>query len=77
MLAEPQFLDFVHIGGPRAGSAWLAGVLREHPDVFVPPATASGYFGDRHPARPGFKRIGPIEDYRRRFEGRALAGPAG
>lgn len=69
MLAEPQFLDFVHIGGPRAGSAWLSAVLRGHPDVFVPPAKDRGFFGDRYPARPGFARIGSLEDYRRRFEG--------
>jgi len=43
-MVEPNFL---YIGVPRAGSTWLFTMLREHPDVFVPPAKDI-YFFDRY-----------------------------
>ncbi|MCB2054918.1 MAG: hypothetical protein KDE35_11840 [Geminicoccaceae bacterium] len=33
MLASDAFLDFIHVGVPRAGSAWLRAALEEHPEV--------------------------------------------
>lgn len=42
--AAPTFL---YAGPAKCGSSWLAKVLSEHPDVFVPPAKDIMYF-DRH-----------------------------
>jgi hypothetical protein len=39
--------NFLYIGVPRAGSTWLFTMLREHPEVFVPPAKDI-YFFDRY-----------------------------
>ena len=38
--------DFLYIGIARAGSTWLFEMLRQHPDVFIPPAKDL-YFFDR------------------------------
>ena len=39
--------DFVYIGTARAGSTWLFEALRQHPEIFVPPAKDI-YFFDRY-----------------------------
>ena len=39
--------DFLYIGIARAGSTWLFEMLRQHPDVFIPPAKDL-YFFDRY-----------------------------
>lgn len=39
--------NFLYIGVARAGSTWLFNVLREHPEIYVPPAKDI-YFFDRH-----------------------------
>jgi hypothetical protein len=39
--------DFLYIGIARAGSTWLFEMLRQHPEIFVPPAK-DVYFFDRY-----------------------------
>ncbi len=39
--------DFLYIGAAKAGSTWIAEVLREHPQVYVPPVKDLQYF-DHH-----------------------------
>jgi len=39
--------DFLYIGIARAGSTWLFDMLRQHPEIFVPPAK-DVYFFDRY-----------------------------
>jgi len=39
--------SFLFVGPPRAGSSWFAEILREHPDVFVPPNKGTFFFS-RH-----------------------------
>jgi len=39
--------DFVYIGTARAGSTWLFEALRQHPEIYVPPAKDI-YFFDRY-----------------------------
>ncbi len=41
------FLDFVYVGAPRCGSTWLAAVLEEHPDVWIPHNKEIHFFNDR------------------------------
>jgi len=36
--------DFLYIGAAKAGSSWIYEILREHPEVFVPPAKDIQYF---------------------------------
>lgn len=37
-------VDFMCIGAPRAGTTWLWNVLRQHPDVWMPPIKEMHYF---------------------------------
>ncbi len=39
---------FVCIGAQKAGTSWLHGMLRSHPDVWVPPAKELHYFDSIH-----------------------------
>jgi Sulfotransferase domain len=40
-LRRPTFL---YIGAPKSGSTWIYHALREHPDVFIPPAKDLQFF---------------------------------
>jgi hypothetical protein len=74
---DNRFLDFVYIGTPRAGSTWLAGVLSEHPEVFVPHNKEVHFFNDRHLSGGPFLYPRGIELYRSFFAdapARALLG---
>lgn len=44
-------VDFIYVGGPRCGSTWLAAVLSDHPEVFIPPSKEIHFFNDRMPYR--------------------------
>ncbi|QBQ54422.1 sulfotransferase family protein [Nitrosococcus wardiae] len=47
MLRDDEFLDFVYVGAPRAGSTWLAAALNEHPDIWIPNHKEIHFFNDR------------------------------
>lgn len=36
--------DFIYAGAPKAGSSWLFEALKEHPDIYVPPAKDLQFF---------------------------------
>lgn len=40
--------NFLYIGMPKAGSTWIFEMLRQHPDVYVPPAKDIKYFDDNY-----------------------------
>lgn len=61
--------DFLYIGTSKSGSSWLAQILREHPDVFIPITTDLEFFD--HGYHKG------IEWYRSYFSGRGRARAAG
>lgn len=44
---RPQAPNFLYLGPDKAGSTWLAAVLRWHPEIFVTPAKDTYYF-DRY-----------------------------
>jgi len=58
-----RFPDFLYIGASKAGSTWLAQILHEHPEVFVPAAKGIWFFDrcyDRGPEwYASFFRVGP------------------
>ena len=39
--------DFLGIGAQKAGTTWLASNLGKHPDIWIPPLTATHYFNER------------------------------
>jgi hypothetical protein len=39
---------FIFVGPGRAGSSWFAEILREHPDVFVPPNRGTFFFSQHY-----------------------------
>lgn len=65
--AGPWSLDFVYVGTPRAGSTWLAGVLDEHPQVYVPHNKELHFFNDRHISGSPFLYPKGMELYRSYF----------
>ncbi len=40
----PVYPNFLYIGAEKAGSSWIFEILREHPDVYVPPAKDIQFF---------------------------------
>lgn len=44
---ESRRPTFIFVGPGRAGSSWFSEVLRDHPDIFVPPNRATFFF-DQH-----------------------------
>lgn len=42
-------LDFIGIGAPKSGTTWLATILREHPEAFIPEGEELSYFNDKVP----------------------------
>lgn len=47
MIEADEFLDFVYIGAPRAGSTWLSLALSQHPGLWVPHNKEIHFFNDR------------------------------
>ncbi|RYH02097.1 MAG: hypothetical protein EON57_10060, partial [Alphaproteobacteria bacterium] len=44
--------DFLCIGAQKAGTSWLSSVLREHPQIFMPPVNELHFFDRVHRAAP-------------------------
>lgn len=42
--AQPAYPNFLYIGAEKAGSSWIYEILREHPQVYVPPAKDIQFF---------------------------------
>jgi hypothetical protein len=68
LLSADQFLDFVCVAAPRAGTTWLFEALREHPAVYVPPAKELNFFNEPFLSHLEFKYARGIAYYRRQFE---------
>jgi len=47
-MAERRLPDFIGIGAMRCGTTWLAAMLREHPQIFVPAHFKELFFFDRY-----------------------------
>jgi hypothetical protein len=69
MRSEKNFLDFVYIGAPRAGSTWLAAALSSHPSIYIPNQKELHFFNDRAPHPFEYKFPYGIEHYRKYFKG--------
>lgn len=67
MLTDHEFLDFVYVGTPRAGSNWLAAVLNEHREVWIPHNKELHFFNDRSVQSFEYKYPRGIEFYRKQF----------
>ena len=53
---SPAPLDFLGIGAPRAGTTWLWTVLRQHPQIWMPPRKELHYF-DRNEKYPSASHL--------------------
>ena len=49
MQTSKRLPEFIYIGGPRCGSTWLAAVLSDHPNIYIPPSKEIHFFNDRMP----------------------------
>lgn len=58
---KAAFPTFLYIGTAKAGSSWIFKALREHPDVFVPPAKDLKFFDVHYDTRS-------FEDYLKSFK---------
>lgn len=47
MRYQPQDIDFIVIGAEKSGTTWLADMLRQHPDVFIPERKEIFFFNER------------------------------
>jgi len=68
VLDEGEFLDFVYIGAPRAGSTWLAATLMEHQEVWVPYSKEIHFFSERMPYTFEHRYSKGIDYYRDYFK---------
>lgn len=68
MLTEKEFLDFVYVGAPRSGSTWLAAVLGEHPELWIPSHKEIHFFNSRLVYPFEYKYARGVEYYRTNFE---------
>src|SRR5437762_8195064 len=58
--------DFICIGMPKAGTAWLHDQLRHHPDFWMPPVKEVNYLlGDPRSMKNTIRQLGRV---RKRFE---------
>ena len=69
MIDEKEFLDFLYVGAPRAGSTWPAAVLEEHPQVWIPHNKEIHFFNDRLVYAFEYKYSRGLEHYRSYFRG--------
>ena len=67
MLSQKEFLDFVYVGAPRAGSTWLAAALREHPEIWIPSNKELHFFNARLVYAFEYKYPRGIKHYRNYF----------
>jgi hypothetical protein len=57
-LRDPLGPDFLCVGMPKAGTAWLGDQLRRHPQFWMPPVQELGYLGrDRPTLRSANRRL--------------------
>lgn len=68
MLRQIEFLDFVYVGAPRAGSTWLAAALVEHPEIWIPSNKEIHFFNARLVYPFEYKYPRGIDYYKTYFE---------
>ncbi len=63
-------IDFVGIGAAKSGTTWLAAMLMQHPDIFIPPQKEIHYFNRLCHEEPGLEnpnRRLPVDWYLAHF----------
>jgi hypothetical protein len=73
MIEESEFLDFLYIGAPRAGSSWLSLALTQHPEIWVPHNKEIHFFNDKSLFPQERKYEKGVQYYRQSFS-KAPAG---
>lgn len=64
-------LDFLILGAEKSGTTWLADMLRQHPQVFIPPEKELFYFNERFfesPELPNYNATQPLSWYLAHFD---------
>lgn len=59
-------LDFMIVGAAKAGTTWLADMLRQHPDVFIPKTKEIHYFNKKFlgdPPLDNINNLNPMSRY--------------
>lgn len=59
-------IDFLVIGAEKCGTTWLADMLRQHPDIFIPSEKELFYFNERFfesPELPNYNARQPLDWY--------------
>ena len=46
VIDNSQYPDFLGIGAQKAATSWLDSILRNHPDVWLPPVKELHYWSD-------------------------------
>ncbi|MBD3320055.1 MAG: hypothetical protein GF350_03065 [Chitinivibrionales bacterium] len=69
MIQKDQFVDFIYIGAPRAGSTWLAAALSEHPQIWIPHNKEIHFFNKRSLYSSCYTYPRGISFYREYFKG--------
>jgi len=71
MIPTSQDITFIGIGAAKSGTTWLARMLMQHPDIYIPPQKELHYFNDRIAEDPDVhnpNRKLPVAWYLRQFK---------
>jgi hypothetical protein len=55
--------DFYLVGHPKSGTTAMVGMLRQHPDIELPPVRSTNFFVDEDEVPPDINRVESIEAY--------------
>lgn len=72
MKQRKKSIDFIVIGAGKSGTTWLAGMLRQHPDIFIPERKELHYFNTRYGDDLNLENLNhnkPVEWYLNFFRG--------
>ena len=77
MINNKEYLDFVCIGAPRAGTTWVYHALSEHPDIWIPSVKELNFFDAPYLNRKEFKYERGLDYYRKQFQDAPLGALLG